>query len=170
MERSRAAVCCNDEFPSRKTLYNLFAAIPLLIASAVSVTSLGRWGLWVFLGTLLVGLDLCVATICNRCSYYGRRCGIGLGRLAPLLRRRGDPAVFCKTAPQIASIVLLAATMLLATGGAIRLAVSGKWTWPALLLLSALALLLPHPRWMCRYCAQRERGPCPIGRALVRPR
>ncbi|MBI5548361.1 MAG: hypothetical protein HY901_31145 [Deltaproteobacteria bacterium] len=159
-------MCCHERFPLWKVLYNLTTFTGFVIAGSVTSASMGPWGLGAFLGALVGGLTLALATMCSRCGYYGRRCGLGLGKLVPLVRRRKDPSEFAKTGVQKLSVLLFAATALVGLYGAGRMLLAARWAWPGLLAVSGLALALPHPWWMCRYCAQRERGLCPMSRLM----
>jgi hypothetical protein len=158
---------CHGEFPRWKTGYNLVMFAGVVLAGARTAASLGSWVLLGFLGSLAAGLGLALGSVCHRCAYHGRRCGFGLGKLVPWLRRRGDPAGFCKTWPQLLSVAFFGAMIVLGLVGAGRMLYWNQWPWPTGLLLSMLGLILPHPRWMCGYCAQR--GRCPLGRAIARP-
>ncbi len=93
-----------------------------------------------------------------------------MGKVAPLLHRRADPGEFCRTKSQVLAIALCGAAPAAGLLGAVLMLRGGEWLWPSWFLASALAFVLPHPSWVCRYCAQRERGPCPVGQALVQVR
>jgi len=162
-------MCCHENFPPWKTAYNLLAGTAFMGTGALVTLSLGLGWLDAYLGALLVGLVLTVTTICNRCNYFGRWCAIGIGKLVPLVRKRGRPEEFCRTWPQLLAIVFLIAAPAMALVGAVRLLLAGEWLIPAAYVTAMLAFVLPHPRWMCRYCLQREQGPCRVGQCLVRP-
>ncbi|MFC1641983.1 hypothetical protein ACFL5O_04740 [Myxococcota bacterium] len=151
-----------------KTVYNLAAAAAFLTSGAVVSASMGSWALGGYLMALFSGAMLALVTVCHRCSYYGHRCALGAGKLVPLVRGRGRSDEFGQTRTQFLVVVLLAAVPAVALVGAGHLLLAGEWLRPSLFLVSALALFWPHPRWMCRYCVQRERG-CPVGSLLVRP-
>jgi hypothetical protein len=159
------AMCCHAEFPRWKTLYNLTMGCACLATGGLLTASMGSWWLAAYLDVLFLGLILTVTTVCNRCGYYGRRCGLGIGKVVPLVRRQGRPEAFCRTKAQWLAIALLAAVPVLALVGASRLLWSGHWLLPTSFVVVSLAFLLPHPRWMCGYCAQSRL--CPVGKRLV---
>jgi hypothetical protein len=47
-----------------------------------------------------------LATVCTRCGYRGRRCGLGMGLVAGWLRPR-DAAQYFRTVPQVVYTLLL---------------------------------------------------------------
>lgn len=159
---------CHEEFPATKITYTLTTGTAFVLIAARMSSALGPWGLGGFLVALLFGLCMTLGTVCTRCGYYGRRCATGLGRIVPLVFPRGRTDGFCQTGAQRLSLACLAAAPLLAVAGAGRLLLMGHWGWPLLLASSALAILLPHPWWICRFCVQQEHGHCPVGRVLVR--
>ncbi|RPI71808.1 MAG: hypothetical protein EHM45_23040 [Desulfobacteraceae bacterium] len=162
---------CHRDFPWSKVVYNWACFTGIQVSAVFIVIHLG---FFVFLAYLLVTAAaylLTATTICNRCSYYGRRCALGLGLAASLLRRKGAEAEYCGTKPQGLAILLLAFSIAVQIYGSVRLTLQGAWFWPAVFGLFLLGLALPHPKLMCRYCGQRinEKGACPIGQRLVRP-
>ncbi len=159
---------CRQDYPLWKTVYNLVMLDGFLASGSIASASLGAWGLGGFLGATSLGFVVAVSTTCSHCSYYGRACGLGLGKLVPLLRRPSDPSLFARTPWQYWAVALLGTAPVLGSAGALRMLTDGMWLWPALYMASLLALLLPHPTLICRHCRQRERGLCPIGRTLVR--
>lgn len=161
-------MCCYRDFPLHKTVYNLLAASAFLVTGALTTLAVGFWWLDAYLAAALAGLVLTATTICSRCSYFGHRCALGFGSVVPLVRSRGRSEEFCKTWPQILAIVLLIIAPALALTCAVRLLLAGQWFLPTAFVVAMLAFAVPHPRWMCSHCAQREQGPCPIGRRLVR--
>jgi hypothetical protein len=161
-------MCCHHDFPLRKTAYNLLSGSAFLVTGGLVTLSVGVGWLDAYLAALLAGLILTVATVCNRCAYFGHRCALGIGRLVPLVRSRGQIEEFCKTWPQILAVGFLIMAPVIAGVCAVRLLMVGQGLLPSAFLAAMLAFVLPHPRWMCRYCAQREQGPCPVGRGLVR--
>lgn len=161
---------CHREFPLRKVVYNWVCIAGIQVSAIFMVFYLG---LFIFPAYLLVtaaAFGLTLKTICNRCSYYGRRCALGLGLAAPVFGSKGDEAEYCGTKSQISAIFLLALSTAVQVFGGVRLALQGAWFWPVVFGLFLLALALPHPKLMCRYCEQRmnEKGACPIGRRIVK--
>lgn len=162
-------MCSHDDFPRWKTAYNVLVGSAFLGTGALVTLAVGLGWLDFFLGALLVGLVLTVATACPRCAYFGRRCALGIGKLVPVLRGRGRREEFCRTWPQLMAIVCLMVATTVALACAIRLCLAGAWSIPAVHVAAMLAFVLPHPRWMCGRCLQREQGLCPIGSRLARP-
>ena len=70
-------------------IYNLVTLGGTLVVGLVIAVQFGLWvtvGYLVFLALAGVGL---LATVCARCGYYGRRCALGLGKVAALTFKTG---------------------------------------------------------------------------------
>ena len=159
---------CHREFPWWKVIYNGICFSGLQISGLFISARLGILFLFGYITVTALSFLLTWATICNRCAYYGHRCALAMGKIAPLLRRKGDEAKYCRTKPQLAAVILLGISFLIPIAGGLWLAFQGNLLWPVLFGIFLLALALPHPRLMCRYCEQRERGACAIGAWLVK--
>lgn len=102
---------------------------------------------------------------CIDCYYYGKRCALGRGKVAPFLFKQGDPKRFtskCISGKELLPDLLV---LLFPLGGGIAL-LSRDFSWRlAMLLVILLALsfggnYLVRSRIACKYCRQRELG-CP---------
>jgi len=157
-----------QEFPWKKVIYNWICFISMQGAALWITASLGAPVIVVYLGILVSALLLTWVTICNRCGYYDRRCALGMGKIAPLLRHQGDRTQYCRTKPQLIAVVLFGISILIPIAGSIWLGLRGDLFGPVLFIVFLIALVLPHPRLMCRYCEQRICGACAIGNWLVK--
>ncbi|MBC8496821.1 MAG: hypothetical protein ISS57_10370 [Anaerolineales bacterium] len=161
---------CYREFPLSTVVYN---AVTLGGALLVGVIVAAQYGLWAAIGFLsLLALTVAglLAAVCARCSYYGRRCALGLGKVTALAFKKGREDEFFRTAGQIVILLLLALLLLLPIAASVALLAAEFSTWRLALLVALVGLLLagalPHPRLVCRHCCQREQGVCPVGRQL----
>ena len=82
---------CYDEFPVSTVVYNWVTAGGVM---ALGVAVAVQYGVGVLVGyalLLVVALMGLLATVCARCEgYYGHRCGLGLGKIVPLLFKQGQ--------------------------------------------------------------------------------
>jgi hypothetical protein len=164
-------VTCYDEFPLSTVTYNWATLGGLIALGVVIAVQLATWVVVGYLLLLVVALVGTLATICARCGgYYGHRCGLGLGKVVPLLFKQGPVDRYLRTPMQLVYAILLLAGMVWPiVGSAIRLA-RGPSTWPLAHLVAAVALLLafavPHPRLVCSHCRQGACGACPLGQKI----
>ena len=122
---------------------------------------------------LMVALAGILVTVCARCgSYYGHRCGLGLGKVVPLLLKQKRTDLYLRTPMQFAYVILFLMAMVWPAVGGVVLLVQGFSAWRLMQLIAAVILLLafavPHPRLVCSHCRQGESGACPVGRGLGR--
>ena len=163
-------MACYREFPVSTVVYNAITLGGAGVAGAIVAAQFGPWALggYVLLVTI-AGVGV-VATVCARCGYYGQRCGLGLGRVVPLLFARGPEEEFFRTAPQFVTTLLLVVALLLPIAGGVYLLVERYTTWRLVQLIALVGLLLaglaPHPGLVCRHCCQGARGACPVGQRL----
>jgi hypothetical protein len=164
-------MACYDEFPVSTVIYNAVTAGGVL---ALGVVISVQFGLGVLIGYVLLLAVAAVgvlATVCARCeSYYGRRCGLGLGRIVPVLFKQGRTDLYLRTPMQFVYVILFLVAMVWPiVGGAILLA-GGFGVGRLVQLIATVVLLLalgaPHPRLVCSHCRQGECGACPVGRML----
>ena len=164
-------VNCYAEFPISTVIYNLTALGALMALGVVGALQFGTGVLMAYALLLAIALVGTLSTVCSRCAgYYGRRCGLGLGKVVAVLFPQRPAEEYLRTPAQFVIIVLLVAALawpiignaiLLARGFAVALLAQ---LLAALVLL--LAFTLPHPRLVCRHCRQGESGACPIGRNM----
>jgi hypothetical protein len=165
-------MACYDEFPRSTVRYNAVTLGGATLIGLVIVAQFGPWAAIGYLSLLAFAAVGLLATVCARCGYYGHRCALGIGRLIPLLFKKGQEDEFAGTASQLFSTGLLVLLLIVPVAGGVTLLVRGWAVWRLLQLVALVGLLLaglvPHPRLVCRHCRQRERGACPIGCLLWR--
>ena len=162
---------CFDEFPVSTVVYNWVTAGGVMALGAAVAVQFGVGvlvGYALLLAAALVGI---LATVCARCeSYYGHRCGLGLGKVVPLLFKQGQADLYLRTPMQFVFVILFLLGMVWPIVGGVVLLRQGFGMWRLVRLVAAVALLLafavPHPRLVCSHCRQGECGACPIGRKM----
>ena len=160
-----------DEFPLSTVIYNLAMAggVMALGAGVAAQFGIGRLlGDALLLAIALVGI---LATACARCEgYYGRRCGLGLGKVVPLLFKQKKTDLYLRTPMQFVYVILLLVALVWPiVGSAIlmaRDASGGRLAQFVAAIVLLLALAAPHPRLVCRHCQQGQCGACPIGKKI----
>jgi len=162
---------CYADFPISTVIYNLTALGALMALGVVAALHFGPGVLVAYVLLLAVALAGTLATVCSRCAgYYGRRCGLGLGKVVALLFPQRPANEYLRTPAQFVIIVLLVAALAWPIVGNALLLARGFGLAPLAQLLAALVLLLafivPHPRLDCRHCRQGGSGACPIGRRV----
>lgn len=166
-------MACYDEFPLSTVIYNWAVAGGVMVLGAAVAAQFGVGVLLGYALLLAVALVGTLATVCARCEgYYGRRCGLGLGRVVPLLVKQGDTDRYLRTSSQFVALILFVLAMVWPIlGGAVLLS-RGFGMGRLVQLVAAVALLVafvvPHPRLVCRHCHQGARGDCPLGRTMPR--
>jgi hypothetical protein len=102
---------------------------------------------------------------CVDCYYYGKRCGLGRGRLCSVLLKKGDPRRFVDRHVSWADMLPDFLVAILPIAGGVVLSIR-DFVW---LRVAALALLVvlsfagnavSRGVLACRYCKQRDIG-CP---------
>jgi len=166
---------CNADFPISTVIYNLTALGALMALGVVAALQCGTGVLVAYVLLLAIALVGTLSTVCSRCAgYYGRRCGLGLGKVVALLFPQGLADEYLRTPTQIVIIVLLVVALAWPIVGNALLLARGFAVARLAQLLAAVVLLLafavPHPRLVCRRCCQGESGACPIGRRVHRAR
>ena len=102
---------------------------------------------------------------CVNCYYYGKRCGLGRGKISAYLFPQGDPRLFARMNITWTTLIPDVLIMLLPLfGGIILLVRSFSWLVAlGMVLLVALSLggnAFVRGQIACKYCKQREIG-CP---------
>jgi hypothetical protein len=162
---------CYDEFPLPTVIYNWAMAGGLMALGVAVAAQFGVGALLVYLLLLLVAFGGTMATVCARCAgYYGRRCGLGLGRIVPLFFKQGRTDLYLRTPTQFATLILFVLAMVWPIVGSAVLLARGFGAGRLARLVAAVALLVgfvvPHPRLVCSHCRQGARGACPVGRRI----
>jgi hypothetical protein len=162
---------CYDEFPISTVVYNSVAAGGVL---ALGVVISVQFGLGVLIGYVLLLLIATIgilATTCARCgSYYGHRCGLGLGKIVSVLFKQKQTDLYLRTPMQFVYVGLLLVGLVWPIVGGVVLLAQGFGVWRLMQLVATVVLLLalgvPHPKLVCSHCRQGECGACPVGRML----
>lgn len=102
---------------------------------------------------------------CRNCYYYGKICGLGKGRIAPLFCKKGDPKKFNERNIKWYTLIPDFLVVIIPIFGAIILLLT-SFSWMVLGLLVILAILFfggtatIRGSFACKYCKQKELG-CP---------
>jgi hypothetical protein len=159
---------CYDDFPVRIVLLNLVELLAALALGLVLVAQLGWWAVLTFAVVGCLGLILSLAYGCTRCHYYGRVCGLGLGRIASLVFRKRDQSDFGKALSQTVAWTLVGLTLALplAAGLVSITAGSGLFALAQMGVFLALVFViaLTHSRYVCGHCQQARDMVCTLGR------
>jgi hypothetical protein len=162
---------CYDEFPVSTVIYNWVTAGGVMALGVAVAVQFGIGAMVAYALLLVAALVGILATVCARCeSYYGQRCGLGLGKVVPLLSKQGQTDLYLRTPMQFVYVILLLLGMAWPIVGGIVLLLEGFGMWRLVQLVAAVALLLafavPHPRLVCSHCRQGECGACPVGKRI----
>jgi hypothetical protein len=164
---------CYDEFPVSTVVFNGVMAGGLMALGAAVAAQFGMVALVGYLLLLVVALVGILATVCARCeSYYGHRCGLGLGKVVPVFFAQKQTDQYLRTPMQFVYILLLLLGLIWPTAGNAILLAGGFSVGRLVQLVAAVILLLalgvPHPKLVCSHCKQGECGACPAGRIFWR--
>ena len=102
---------------------------------------------------------------CTNCYYYGKICGLGRGKISPLLFKKGNPERFTETEISWKDLIPDFLVMIFPLVGGI-IALIRDFRWLILVLMIILALLclcgnaIIRGSLACKYCKQKELG-CP---------
>lgn len=159
---------CYDDYPVRIVLLNLVELLAALSLALVLVAQLGWWAVLAFAVVGCLGLMLSLAYGCTRCRYYGRVCGLGLGKIASLVFRQRDQSDFGKALSQTVAWTLVGLTLALplAAGLVSLTAGSGLLGLAPLGVFLALVFVIAvtHSRFVCGHCRQARDRICTLGR------
>jgi hypothetical protein len=110
---------------------------------------------------------------CVHCYYYGKNCGLGKGKLAALLFKKGNPDVF--SGRKITWYSLMPNLLVLFVpliSGLTGLALAFDWgrfcALICLLLLSTLGNGFIRGELVCKFCKQKALG-CPADKMIAPP-
>ena len=157
-----------------KTYENFPIWIPLVaITLSILIYLLGAYilsgfGLLISILYLLycLGVELLVVfRSCVYCYYYGKLCGLGKGRFAPIFIKKGDPKKFTERPIRWYSLVPDFLTVIFPiVGGVYSLTQGCTWFCVGLLIVFVLMFFggtaAIRGSLACKYCKQRELG-CP---------
>jgi len=160
---------CYDEFSASTVVYNWVTAGGVIALGAAVAAQFGVEVLIGYVLLLVVALVGILATACARCeSYYGHRCGLGMGRIVSLLFKQKRADLYLRTPMQFVYVILFLMAMVWPIAGGVVLVTGGFSAGRLVQLTAAVVLLLafaiPHPKLVCSHCRQGECGACPVGR------
>ncbi len=154
-----------------------YAQFPLWIVSIfllLTVLSIAL-GAWIFfsikfwLGIAFIVLNFVMLFVCMRyrckyCCYYGKRCYMGIGKLAVIFKQ-GDAKEFSKTKNLVPALVFMMITIFSPIiAGIILLIVNFSWQMLGLLIVYLLITIVPNfflkKNLCCDRCRQGQLG-CP---------
>jgi len=156
--------------------YESYPAWVVVVSNLVScaIIAIGGYVLatlwvWLLVPYLLYCLWLEVRllrTACVDCTYYGKACAFGKGKLCALVFAKGDPQRFAsREASWVAVLPDFLVSIVPLIGGIVLLVMNG-WDWLIVVLLVLLIALafgvtpVVMGSLACRHCKQKELG-CP---------
>ncbi len=157
-----------DKFPGRIVLLSNLLAFSIYGIGAWLMAGLGVWSLAAYIVYCCFMEIRLLRHSCVNCSYYGRTCAFGKGRVCALLFRQGDPQKFAHVEISWSDLLPDFAVSLLPATAAIIQLVTG-FRWATLVLLAALVALtfwgnaFVRGSFACPHCRQRQIG-CPAER------
>jgi len=129
------------------------------------------WG-WLYLFYCLLVEIRVMRISCIHCYYYGKWCGLGKGKLAAFLFRKGDPKRFLEKDITWKDLIPDFLVSLIPFILGIYLLFKG-FGWLMLILILLLLLLttfgngFARGNFACKYCKQRELG-CPAEKLFAK--
>lgn len=162
-----------------------FECFPLWMVAAADIVAFGIYIIgayitfkyWAILGWLYLLFCLFVEfrvmrKSCIYCYYYGKLCGLGRGKLAPLFFRKGDPEKFLQKKLAWKDLIpdLLVSLIPFVLGIYI---IFNNFSWSMLILILMLLLLTTfgngfvRGNFACKHCKQRELG-CPAEKLFAK--
>ena len=154
-----------DTFPMWiVTLCNLVSLLIVGIGAYIFV-GLSVWLVIPYLGYWLWMEMRVLKRSCVNCTYYGKVCGFGKGKLCALLFKQGDPQKFaekeCRWLDLLPDFFVMIFPLI---GGIVLLITDFNWLILVLLIvllgLSSAGNAFIRGSYACKYCKQKELG-CP---------
>jgi hypothetical protein len=166
-------MACYDEFPVSTVVYNGVMAGGVMALGGLVAAQFGAWALAGYGLLLAVAAAGILGTVCARCeSYYGHRCGLGLGKVVSALFKQRRTDLYLRTPMQFVYVGLLLVALAWPAVGSAILLVEAFGAWRLAQLAAAVTLPLafgvPHPRLVCSHCRMGECGACPVGNVFQR--
>jgi hypothetical protein len=154
-----------ESFPVPIVLLAILVSLSIYIIGAYILTGIAIW-LSILYILYCVWIEIRILKgSCVDCYYYGKLCGLGRGKLCPLLFNKGDPERFIRKEVSWSDLLPDFMVSIFPAIGAIVLLVK-DFSWLILLLLLILLALsfggnaIIRGSFACKYCKQREIG-CP---------
>lgn len=159
---------CYDDYPLRILLLNLVELLAALVLGAILMAQLGWWAVLFYGAIGCLGLILSLAYGCTRCRYYGRVCGLGLGKIASIVFRQRDQGEFGRSPSQTVAWTLVGLMLALPVAAGLVSLATGRLL-PGLAVLGlylavVMAIVLTHSRFVCAHCHQARDKRCTLGR------
>jgi hypothetical protein len=160
-------MACYDRYPIRVVMISM---AQLLAAAAIGFIVMARLDWWAAAIYALIGglgAVLSLAWSCTRCRYYGKICGLGLGKLAALGFHKRSVDGFGRDLTQ--RVAWTVDALVLALPASVGLAtVFTRRTWPDLVVLLIFlglvaGIALTHSKLVCRRCVMAREGRCTLG-------
>ena len=151
-----------ENYPGSLVVFNLLFGLAGFAVGLIVLAQLGTWA-WVgYLALYLLEMAAVLAFACTRCCYYGKNCGMGYGKLAALLFKKGAEGEFHKATSHKVAGILLLATFPLPILGSIASLIVGFSLYRLFLVLIGLTVagFATHSRLVCGHCKQAESGRC----------
>lgn len=156
---------CYENYPFPTVILSLSATLALYASGLFVMLQAGL--VWCLLyAAYFLALEIrLLRSSCRNCSYYGKSCAFGRGKICRLLFAEGNPQKFVEKNVTWANLLpdLLVSLIPILTGILIIL-LDFSWTLLAIILLMVILTTagngLIRGRLACKYCKQRETG-CP---------
>jgi len=161
-----------NEVPTYERFPLWIVAISNLVSWSIYIVGayiLARLWIWLTVPYLLYSLWLELRLFregCVDCTYYGKMCAFGKGRLCAMAFKQGDPQQFAQQEIAWAEMIPdFLVSIIPLIGGVVALIING-WNWLIFALLILLLLLafvgtgFVRAVLACPHCRQREIG-CP---------
>ena len=152
-------------FPIWIVLLSNILAISIYVIGAYILAGFGVLFSALYLLYCLLMEIMVLRRSCVDCYYYGKVCGLGKGKLCPLLFKKGKPERFVKKEVSLFSVLPDFMVFIFPIVGGIILSIR-NFTWLLVALMIILAVLslggnaVMRGSFVCKYCKQREIG-CP---------
>jgi len=159
---------CYDDYPLRIVVVNLVELLAALVLGTILMAQLGWWAVLFYGAMGCLGLILSLAYGCTRCRYYGRVCGLGLGKIASIVFRQRDQGEFGRSPSQTVAWTLVGLMLALPVAAGLVSLATGRLL-PGLAVLGlylavVMAIVLTHSRFVCAHCHQARDKRCTLGR------
>jgi hypothetical protein len=164
---------CYDDYPLRIVALTLVEVLAAALVGLILVAQLGPWAILLYALVGVLGVILSLAFGCTRCFYYGRVCGLGLGRIAAICLSKRDEEEFGRSAAQTLAWTLVGLALALPIVAGLFSLSAGRLMpgLPALVCYLAIlvVVVVTHSSAVCGHCRQARNRRCSLGR-LAKPR
>lgn len=159
---------CYDSYPIRIVILNLVELFAAVLVGLLLVAQMGWAAVLVYASVGCLGVILSLAYGCTRCCYYGKVCGMGLGRVAALVFSQRNEEEFGQAPSQTVAWTLLGFVLAIPLAAGLVSLTRGL----SLPVLAAMAIylglvvviVLTHSRFVCGRCQQAREKRCSLSR------